>query len=147
MVVYFKEICYLHWGGIQRKFTKMIPGMSGLSYHSRLKALNLDSLELRRLRADLLLTYKILFLQEVSTLLPLLYFAKSEKQKLPPRRSVSVPYVPHAQVPDFLVTIGADFLRALDGNALWKKFSLDQYQYLSSKPQLETYSYNVRSTA
>jgi len=26
---------------LQRKFTKRIPGMSGLSYHSRLKALNL----------------------------------------------------------------------------------------------------------
>jgi len=35
--------------------------MSGLSYHSRLKELNSESLELRRLRADLLLTYKILF--------------------------------------------------------------------------------------
>jgi len=34
--------------------------MSGLSYHSRLKALNLESLELRRLRADLFLAYKIL---------------------------------------------------------------------------------------
>ena len=33
----------------------------GLSYHSRLKALNLESLELRKLRADLLLAYKILF--------------------------------------------------------------------------------------
>jgi len=46
---------------MQRKFTKRIPGTSGLSYHSRLKALNLESLELRRLRADLLLAYKILF--------------------------------------------------------------------------------------
>ena len=46
---------------VQRKFTKRIPGMSGRSYHSRLKMLNLDSLELRRLRADLLLVYKILF--------------------------------------------------------------------------------------
>jgi len=35
--------------------------MSGLLYHSRLKALNLENLELRRLRADLLLVYKILF--------------------------------------------------------------------------------------
>ena len=35
--------------------------MSDLSYHSRLKALNLESLQLRRLRADLLLAYKILF--------------------------------------------------------------------------------------
>jgi len=46
---------------VQRKFTRRISGMSGLSYHSRLKALNLESLELRRLRADLLLAYKILF--------------------------------------------------------------------------------------
>ena len=46
---------------VQRKFTKMISGMSGLSYHSRLKALNLESLELRMLRAGLLLAYKILF--------------------------------------------------------------------------------------
>ena len=46
---------------VQRKFTKRISGMSGLSYHSRLKVLNLESLELRRLRADLLLAYKILF--------------------------------------------------------------------------------------
>ena len=35
--------------------------MSRLSYHSRLKALNLENLELTRLRADLLLAYKILF--------------------------------------------------------------------------------------
>ena len=28
----------------QRRFTKRIPGMSGRSYHSRLKMLNLDSL-------------------------------------------------------------------------------------------------------
>ena len=46
---------------VQRKFTKRISAMSGLSYHSRLKALNLESLELRRLRADLLLAYKIFF--------------------------------------------------------------------------------------
>jgi len=46
---------------VQRKFTKRISGMSGLLYHSRLKALNLERLELRRIRADLLLAYKILF--------------------------------------------------------------------------------------
>jgi len=34
--------------------------MSGLSYHSRLKTLNLESFELRRLRADLLLAYKFI---------------------------------------------------------------------------------------
>jgi len=46
---------------VQRRFTKRIPGMTGLTYHSRLKKLKLESLELRRLRADLVLTYKILF--------------------------------------------------------------------------------------
>ena len=46
---------------VRRRFTKGIPGMSGRSSHSRLKMLNLHSLELRRLRADLLLVYKILF--------------------------------------------------------------------------------------
>ena len=46
---------------VQRKFTKRIPGMSGLSYYHRLRSLSLDSLELRRLRADLLLAYRILF--------------------------------------------------------------------------------------
>ena len=46
---------------VQRKFTKRIPGMSGLTYFSRLKRLNLESLEVRRLRADLVTTYKIIF--------------------------------------------------------------------------------------
>jgi len=45
---------------VQIKFTKRIPGMLGLSYHSRLKALNLENLELRRLRADLLLLFGLL---------------------------------------------------------------------------------------
>ena len=35
--------------------------MSGMLYHSRLKALNIESLESRRLHAELLLAYKILF--------------------------------------------------------------------------------------
>ena len=35
--------------------------MSNLSYYSRLKELHLESLELRRLRTDLLTVYKILF--------------------------------------------------------------------------------------
>jgi len=35
--------------------------MSGLNYYSRLRMLSLESLELRRLRTDELLVYKILF--------------------------------------------------------------------------------------
>ena len=46
---------------VQKRFTKRIPGLSELSYYSRLKALNIESLELRRLRSDLVLVYKILF--------------------------------------------------------------------------------------
>ena len=46
---------------VQRRFTKRIVGMHNLTYHQRLICLGLESLELRRLRADLLLVYKILF--------------------------------------------------------------------------------------
>jgi hypothetical protein len=46
---------------VQRRFTKYLPGLSSLPYHQRLAKLNLESLELRRLRIDLVLLYKILF--------------------------------------------------------------------------------------
>ena len=47
---------------ILRKFTRRIPevAVQNLSYQDRLKFLNLDSLELRRLKTDLVWTYKIL---------------------------------------------------------------------------------------
>jgi len=46
---------------VQRKFTKRLHGYRDLSYDERLKRLNLDSLELRRIKADLILCYKIIF--------------------------------------------------------------------------------------
>ena len=46
---------------VQRKFTKRLPGYSTLSYEERLLRLDINSLEMRRLRQDLLLTYKIIF--------------------------------------------------------------------------------------
>jgi len=46
---------------VQHKFTKRLPGCSHLSYPDRLVRLNLDSLVVRRLRHDLILTYKIVF--------------------------------------------------------------------------------------
>ena len=46
--------------GAQRRFTRLIPGMSGLSYEQRLHRLGLYSLEFRRLRGDLIENYKIL---------------------------------------------------------------------------------------
>jgi hypothetical protein len=46
---------------VQRRFTKRLPGLAGYNYSSRLALLDLDSLELRRLRQDLILAYKIVF--------------------------------------------------------------------------------------
>ena len=46
---------------VQRRFTKRIPGMKNHTYYQRLRALGIESLELRRLRADLLFTYKLVF--------------------------------------------------------------------------------------
>ena len=45
---------------VQRLFTKRLAGFEGLSYPERLCKANINSLELRRLRADLTLCYKIL---------------------------------------------------------------------------------------
>ena len=45
---------------VQRRFTKR-PGMKSLTYHQRLTKLDLESLELRRIRADLIFAYKLIF--------------------------------------------------------------------------------------
>ena len=44
---------------VQRHFTKNIEGMNTLEYEERLRKLNLPTLEFRRLRGDLIETYKI----------------------------------------------------------------------------------------
>ena len=44
---------------VQRRFTKHIVGMNELSYEDRLKKLNLPSLEYRRIRGDMIETFKI----------------------------------------------------------------------------------------
>jgi len=46
---------------VQRTFTKRIAGLAGKPYDSRLLLLGVESLEARRLKQDLLYTYKILF--------------------------------------------------------------------------------------
>ena len=46
---------------VQRRFTKRLPGIGKLTCHQRLSILELDSLELRRVHADLLFTYKLVF--------------------------------------------------------------------------------------
>ena len=45
---------------VQRSFTRYLPGLKGKGYSERLKILTADSLELRRLKCDLALTYSIL---------------------------------------------------------------------------------------
>ena len=46
---------------VQKHFTKRLNGFSSFTYFQRLQLLKLDSLELRRLRSDLIFLYKILF--------------------------------------------------------------------------------------
>ena len=45
---------------VQRRFTKSLLDMSSLSYSECLRLLNLDSLEMHRLRVDLMLCFKSL---------------------------------------------------------------------------------------
>jgi hypothetical protein len=45
---------------VQRQFTKRIKSISNLTYFERLSILNLEPLELRRMRFDLIQYYKIL---------------------------------------------------------------------------------------
>ena len=45
---------------VKRQFTKRITSISHFTYRERLSILNLESLELRRLRFDLIHSYKIL---------------------------------------------------------------------------------------
>jgi hypothetical protein len=44
--------------GVQRRFTRMIDGMDGLSYEERLTILEIPSLEERRIKLDLIQAYK-----------------------------------------------------------------------------------------
>jgi len=46
---------------VQLTLHKDIEGLSALSYDDRMKLLNLERLEIRRLRFDLLCCYKIIF--------------------------------------------------------------------------------------
>jgi hypothetical protein len=46
---------------VQRRFAKRLPDVQDLTYSERLSQLNLDSLELRRRRFDLILAYKVIF--------------------------------------------------------------------------------------
>ena len=53
-----KDIDYVE--SVQRRFTKYLPGLKSKSYSERLKLLKAESLDIRRLKIDLSLTYSIL---------------------------------------------------------------------------------------
>ena len=53
---YGKDIIKLE--RVQKRFTRMLPGLDGLSYKERLDRLGLFSLQRRRLRGDLIEVYK-----------------------------------------------------------------------------------------
>eukprot|EP00061_Rhincodon_typus_P016457 g44685.t1 len=68
--VTYLEYCQRFWApyirkdvlvleGVQRRFTRIIPGMKSLSYEERLWTLGLYSVEFRRTRGDLIETYRI----------------------------------------------------------------------------------------
>ena len=46
--------------GVQRNFNKKLKGIVNLSYDESLKILNIDRLEIRRIRFDYVLYYKII---------------------------------------------------------------------------------------
>ena len=55
---YLKDIDLLE--SVQRRYTKRLTGLSKLSYSHRLKILNLETLELRRIHLDLCFLYKLI---------------------------------------------------------------------------------------
>ena len=66
----YGSLCILspHYAGkikqvesVQRRFTKRLPGLKHLHFHERLEYLGLETLEMRRLRQDLVFTYKVIF--------------------------------------------------------------------------------------
>lgn len=62
MVPLYSAIGYINkTESVQRWFTKRIKCLSRLPYDNRLSVLNNDRLELRRLRADLLMCFKIVY--------------------------------------------------------------------------------------
>jgi hypothetical protein len=69
---------------VQRRFTKRIPCLSSLSYPERLATINLESLELRRLRTDLIMYFKI-----INNLTPL-PFSQYFKLYYPPESSRTI---------------------------------------------------------
>ena len=64
---------------VQRKAVPMISGLRSVSYEEKLKELNLLSLERRRLRADLIQTFKIL--NGIDSVNPETWFTKVDENR------------------------------------------------------------------
>jgi len=64
---------------VQRRFTKMITNMEGLSYEDRLRCLNLWSLEERRNRQDLIEVFKMSQGKSITGLQDLFILEKNNK--------------------------------------------------------------------
>ena len=60
-VVPILQLCHDKFESVQRRSTKRLHGFHDIEYPTRLNKLNLQSLEYRRLVADLILAYKIIF--------------------------------------------------------------------------------------
>jgi len=75
---------------VRRRFTTLIPAMKGLTYEERLSHLGLYLLEFRRMRGDLIDTYKIIKAIdkiEAGKLFPLVGETKTRRQSLKIRGS------------------------------------------------------------
>jgi hypothetical protein len=73
---------------VQRRYTKRVPSLSHLSYLERLSILNLEPLEIRRLKHDLTLYYKII--HNLTSIPPSQYFLPHQ-----PSRCLRTPLVGH----------------------------------------------------
>ena len=60
MIAMVAKLCYYDFESVQRHFTKFLPNCKDLSYATRLTTLKLQSLEHRRLIADLVMCYNII---------------------------------------------------------------------------------------
>ena len=76
---------------VQRRFTRMIPGMKSLSYEERLRTLGLYSLEFRTIRGDLIETYRIvrgLARVDMKRMFPLIGKTRTRGHNLRPKGTI-----------------------------------------------------------